>query len=329
MIERAAILSTGDELTTGRIVDSNASWIADKLFEIGVDVACVLTVGDYPERLEWAWRQALEQADVVISTGGIGPTADDLTSETVGRVLGVPLVETCRVRRPHPALVRGHRPADAREQSEAGADARQGAVLVPNALGTAPGYRVAHGERTRRRAARRAARDEADGGGDRAAVAARAARRRRSTWRAPSRPSASPSRGSTSWWRASSIPPRAGCRSAPASPRCRCASWCTASPSVAAARLAAVGDRLRAAIGPYCYGEGAVTMEETVGRAAARARSHRRDGGVVHGRSGRAPADQRSGQLGLRARRRRGVCQRRRSAACSACRRPRSRRTAR
>ena len=93
MIERAAILSTGDELTTGRIVDSNASWIADKLFEIGVDVACVITVGDYPERLEWAWKQALEKGDVVISTGGIGPTADDLTSETVARVLGVPLVE--------------------------------------------------------------------------------------------------------------------------------------------------------------------------------------------------------------------------------------------
>ena len=59
MIERAAILSTGDELTTGRIVDSNASWIADKLFEIGVDVVCVLTVGDWPERLAWAWRQAI------------------------------------------------------------------------------------------------------------------------------------------------------------------------------------------------------------------------------------------------------------------------------
>ncbi len=45
MIERAAIVSTGDELTTGRIVDSNAAWIADKLFEIGVDVTCVVTVG--------------------------------------------------------------------------------------------------------------------------------------------------------------------------------------------------------------------------------------------------------------------------------------------
>jgi nicotinamide-nucleotide amidase len=96
VIKRAAILSTGDELTTGRIADTNAQWIADKLFELGIDVVTVVTVGDYPERLEWAWRQALSQADVVISTGGIGPTADDLTTETVGTVLGRKLVEDGR-----------------------------------------------------------------------------------------------------------------------------------------------------------------------------------------------------------------------------------------
>ena len=126
----------------------NASWIADKLFEIGVDVVCVLTVGDYPERLEWAWRQALEQGDVIISTGGIGPTADDLTSETVARVLGVPLVEHADVGRAHPRAA-SRRPGvdDAAEQPEAGAHARRRRAVVPNALGTAPGYRVAHGGR--------------------------------------------------------------------------------------------------------------------------------------------------------------------------------------
>src|SRR5690606_10301156 len=93
MIERVVILSTGDELTTGRIVDTNANWLATTFFEIGVDVVAIVTVGDYPERLEWAWREALAHADLVVSTGGIGPTADDLTSETVARVLGRPLVE--------------------------------------------------------------------------------------------------------------------------------------------------------------------------------------------------------------------------------------------
>src|SRR5216684_8878628 len=88
MIERAAILSTGDEITTGKVVDTNANYIADKLHEIGVDLVAVLTVGDVPDRLEWAWKTAMEMGDVVISTGGIGPTADDLTTETIARITG-------------------------------------------------------------------------------------------------------------------------------------------------------------------------------------------------------------------------------------------------
>jgi len=145
MIERAAIVSTGDELTTGRIVDSNASWIADKLFEIGVDVTCVLTVGDWPDRLEWAWRQALERADVVISTGGIGPTADDLTSETVARVTGVPL----ELHAPSADRMRRFFAAAGREMPENNlkqAFMPAGAFIVENQLGTAPGYRLRSGD---------------------------------------------------------------------------------------------------------------------------------------------------------------------------------------
>jgi len=143
---RAAVLSTGDELTTGRIVDSNASWIADKLFGLGIDLVAILTVGDYPERLEWAWRRALEIARVVISTGGIGPTADDLTTETVARVLGVGLVEDAaaaeRMRRFFAA--RGvEMPANNLKQARVPA----GAVVIPNPLGTAPGYRATLGDR--------------------------------------------------------------------------------------------------------------------------------------------------------------------------------------
>ena len=144
MTLRAAVLSTGDELTTGRIVDTNASWIADKLFEIGVELAGVLTVGDHHDRLVWAWRRALELADVVISTGGIGPTADDLTSEVVAEVVGVPLVEdaeqAARIRQLFAALGR-EMPANNLKQ----ALLPRGAIVIPNALGTAPGYRLAHG----------------------------------------------------------------------------------------------------------------------------------------------------------------------------------------
>jgi len=146
VISRAAILSTGDELTTGRIVDTNSSWIADKLFEMGVDVVAVLTVGDYPDRLEWAWRHALELADVVISTGGIGPTADDLTTETVGRALARPLVEDTASANRIRQFFEGRgvtMPVNNLKQ----AMVPEGALIVPNPLGTAPGYRVEHGGR--------------------------------------------------------------------------------------------------------------------------------------------------------------------------------------
>jgi nicotinamide-nucleotide amidase len=141
MIERAAIVSTGDELTSGRIADTNAGWIADRLFEIGLDVAAILAVGDDPERLAWVWRSALDRADVVISTGGIGPTADDLTTEALAGVLGTPVVEdaesAARIRQLFAALGRDMPPNNLKQ-----ALVPAGAVIVPNPLGTAPGYRV-------------------------------------------------------------------------------------------------------------------------------------------------------------------------------------------
>src|SRR5216684_8483214 len=88
MIQNAVILSTGDEITTGKVVDTNANYLADKLHEIGIELAAVLTVGDVPERLEWAWRTGIQLGDVVLSTGGIWPTADDLTTETIARITG-------------------------------------------------------------------------------------------------------------------------------------------------------------------------------------------------------------------------------------------------
>jgi nicotinamide-nucleotide amidase len=142
MMQRAAILSTGDELTTGRIVDTNASWLADRLNQIGLDLVTVITVGDYPERLEWAWRTAMEMADVVISTGGLGPTADDLTTETVARLAGQRLVrDEATVEH-----IRHIFTASGRQMPEN--NVRQAlfpedAVIIPNPIGTAPGFRLA------------------------------------------------------------------------------------------------------------------------------------------------------------------------------------------
>ena len=142
MIQRAVILSTGDELTSGRIVDTNANYLADKLAEIGIDVAAVLTVGDVPERLEWAWRTAIAMADIVLSTGGIGPTVDDLTTETVARLAGRQLWRSeeviANIRRLFASI---GRPMP--ENNLKQAMFPDGAEILPNPLGTAPGFRLA------------------------------------------------------------------------------------------------------------------------------------------------------------------------------------------
>ncbi len=141
MIERAAILSTGDEITTGKVVDTNANYLADKLVEAGIEVVTVITVGDVADRIVWAWQQAIAQADVIISTGGIGPTADDLTTELVAKVAGVELFfseEVAeRIRRVFASL---NRPMPENNLKQARFPV--GATIIPNHLGTAPGYRV-------------------------------------------------------------------------------------------------------------------------------------------------------------------------------------------
>ena len=142
MIERAVILSTGDEITTGKVVDSNSNYLADKLNEIGIDLIAVLTVGDVPERLEWAWRSALELGDVVISTGGIGPTADDLTTETIARLTGKKLW------RHEPSVDHMRRLFESVGRVMPENNIKQAlfpetAEVIPNPLGTAPGFRMA------------------------------------------------------------------------------------------------------------------------------------------------------------------------------------------
>jgi nicotinamide-nucleotide amidase len=137
----AAIISTGDELTTGRTTDTNAGFIADRLLGLGIDVVAVLTVGDHPDRLRWAWTEALRVARVVIATGGLGPTADDLTTETVAAVLDRKIVHDEEVAERIRELFRLFNRAMP-ENNLKQAAFPEGAIIVPNGLGTAPGYRV-------------------------------------------------------------------------------------------------------------------------------------------------------------------------------------------
>jgi nicotinamide-nucleotide amidase len=86
---RAGIVVTGTEVLTGRVRDRNGPWLSDRLFEQGVDLAHIAIVGDRPADMQAALRfMAAEGVDVVLTSGGLGPTADDLTAEVVGRFQG-------------------------------------------------------------------------------------------------------------------------------------------------------------------------------------------------------------------------------------------------
>ncbi len=85
MSARAGIVVTGTEVLTGRVSDRNGPWLAERLRELGVDLAYTAIVGDRPEDMRAALAFMAEQGlDVVVTSGGLGPTADDLTAEVVG-----------------------------------------------------------------------------------------------------------------------------------------------------------------------------------------------------------------------------------------------------
>ena len=90
---RAGILVTGTEVLTAQISDRNGPWISKRLGELGVEVAQILIVGDRPDDLDAALRSLAERGcDLIVTSGGLGPTADDLTAEVVARYAGVEMV---------------------------------------------------------------------------------------------------------------------------------------------------------------------------------------------------------------------------------------------
>lgn len=89
---RAEIIAIGDEIITGQRLDTNTQWLAERLIELGVDVAFHTTVGDTLADNVAIFKAAIERADVVVATGGLGPTADDLTREAIATAVGVSLV---------------------------------------------------------------------------------------------------------------------------------------------------------------------------------------------------------------------------------------------
>src|SRR5438876_699407 len=87
----AIILSIGDELILGQTIDTNSAWVSRQLAARGIRPAAHITVADDQPAIEQAIRESAAKANILIITGGIGPTADDLTRQALAAVLGVPL----------------------------------------------------------------------------------------------------------------------------------------------------------------------------------------------------------------------------------------------
>lgn len=85
---RAEILNIGTELLIGQVVNTNATYLAQELARLGIDCYYVTTVGDNPQRIQEALKLAWQRADLIVCTGGLGPTADDLTHEMVAEFVG-------------------------------------------------------------------------------------------------------------------------------------------------------------------------------------------------------------------------------------------------
>lgn len=138
---RAEIIAIGDELTSGQRLDTNSQWLAERLTEAGIEVVYHTTVADDLGANERVFRGAVERADVVVATGGLGPTADDLTREALASVAGVELVTDPE----QLALVESFFASRGRSMPPRNAVQAQfprGATPIPNPTGTAPGVEL-------------------------------------------------------------------------------------------------------------------------------------------------------------------------------------------
>jgi competence/damage-inducible protein cinA len=88
-VPSAWIISIGNELLIGRVVNTNAAWLARKLTYLGYQVRRIVVVPDEEAEIVAMFREALSRADLVVSTGGLGPTPDDITNLAVAKALGV------------------------------------------------------------------------------------------------------------------------------------------------------------------------------------------------------------------------------------------------
>ena len=143
---KAEILSIGSELTSGQNLDTNCQWLSRKLAEMGVPVGFHTTVADNLADNISCFRIAIERADLVIATGGLGPTQDDLTREVLAKMAGVELVEDApSLEHIRQMFAKRNRPMP--ERNHVQALFPQGAEPIFNSCGTAPGIWMRFGQK--------------------------------------------------------------------------------------------------------------------------------------------------------------------------------------
>lgn len=134
----AEVISIGDELTSGQRLDTNSQWLSQQLLDLGIRVLYHSTVGDDLAANQLVFRQAIERAEVVVATGGLGPTADDLTREVLAEVAGTDLVlDEPSLAHIQALFARRQRPMP--ERNKVQAMFPRGARVIPNPHGSAPG----------------------------------------------------------------------------------------------------------------------------------------------------------------------------------------------
>lgn len=141
---KAEIIPVGTEILLGNIIDTDSFFLANELPSLGIDLYFVSTVGDNQERLVDTLKQAWKRADLIITTGGLGPTQDDITREAIGELVGEELQVDEKLWQELQGLLSrylGEIPQSNRKQTTT----IRSAQIIPNHMGTAPGWWVEKG----------------------------------------------------------------------------------------------------------------------------------------------------------------------------------------
>jgi len=135
----AELISVGTEILLGNIINTNAAYLSEKMAGLGISVYFETTVGDNEERLTMALNSALSRSDIVILSGGLGPTADDITKETAAKVLGLSLYQDSFVKSAIESYFEKRMITNITDNNWKQAMVPEGAKILFNSNGTAPG----------------------------------------------------------------------------------------------------------------------------------------------------------------------------------------------